>query len=69
MSFFSLLCSSNIVSVHELMTSDLADNTSHLNGSGAVEISTFADVDAELAMVDSRGQNSNTFDLSNIGGL
>ena len=49
-----------------------ADPSRHLNGSGGgVEISTFADVDAELAMVD-RTPNPgapNTFDLSNIGGL
>lgn len=51
------------------MSADLAD--SHLNGGGSgagnaatVEIGTFADVDAELAMVD----GTNQFDLG-IGSL
>ena len=64
--------SSNIVSVHELMkATDVLADSSALNGGGGggVEISTFADVDAELAMVDSGRAPTGTFDLGNIGGL
>ena len=53
------------MSVHELMSADLSD--SHLDSAtnaATVKIGTFADVDAELAMVD----GTNQFDLG-IGSL
>ena len=62
------------MSVHELMkATDVLAESSALNGgaagAGGVEISTFADVDAELAMRDRAGPPTGTFDLANIGGL